>query len=40
MDISNYLNAGSPALYIATKEPLRATNAFSIASWHTWLMLR
>ena len=42
MDISNYLKAGYPALYIVTREPLRATATLNIDGWQSfsWDCLR
>lgn len=42
MDISNYLKAGYPALYIVTQEPLRAITALQTANWKSfsWDCLR
>jgi len=42
MDISNYLKAGYPALYITTLEPLRATKTLNTTGWQCfcWDCLR
>ena len=42
MDITNYLKAGYPALYIVTLEPLRVTKALNTTGWQSccWDCLR
>jgi len=42
MDLSQYLKAGYPGLYIETHEPLRAISTLNTASWHSfsWDCLR
>ena len=42
MDISNYLKAGYPCLYISTHEPLRATVSIKAKGWisFSWDCLR
>jgi ATP-dependent 26S proteasome regulatory subunit len=36
MDISNYLRAGYPALYIVTQEPLRVTATLNTTGWQSY----